>query len=95
MKIFLTRHYKEWRINNDPSHISILSKYIEVVMIRSLFILELLSNIYLKAFSVTMLCAGNPALSRDRNDEEKKYFIFFFIIPAPRVSIQPSTDSSR
>ena len=55
MKIFWARHYKEWRTNNDPYHI--LSKYYEVVMIRkfTLFILELLPIIYLKAFSVTML----------------------------------------
>jgi hypothetical protein len=78
MEIFWTRNYKKWRINNDPSHISILSKYFEVVMIRkiTLFILELLSNIYLKAFSVTMLCFSNPALSRDRNDEEKNLLFF-------------------
>jgi hypothetical protein len=78
MEIFWTRNYKKWRINNDPSHISILSKYFEVVMIRkiTLFIMELLSNIYLKAFSVTMLCVGNQALSRDRNDEVKNISFF-------------------
>ena len=58
--------------------LTFFSKYFEVVMIRkiTLFILELLSNIYLKAFSVTMLCFSNPALSRDRNDEEN--FLLFF-----------------
>ena len=34
----------------------------------------------------------NPAISRNRNDEEK-YFIFFFIIPTLRVNIQPSSHS--
>ena len=34
----------------------------------------------------------NPAISRNRNDEEK-YFIFFFIIPALRANIQPSSNS--
>ena len=50
----------------------------KVVMIREImmFISELLSNIYFIAFVVTMLCVGNPALSRDRNDEEKNILFF-------------------
>ena len=54
------------------------NKYFEAVMIRkiTLFILELLPIIYLKAHSVTMLRVCNPALSRDRNDEEKNISFF-------------------
>jgi hypothetical protein len=76
MQIFCARHYKEWRINNNPSHI--FSKYFKVVMIIkiTLFIVELLPIIYLKAFSVTMLELVTQ-LSLGTGMMKKKLFSFF------------------